>query len=112
MVVALGQGFATGGMEVLSGSIISNGYLGIPPTSVQKTGDFVRAVGLCLFAPLGGYLMDNRYSNWTVQVTFCPTPSHGEQAPCLHGRGGGLLPACCPACHLLARVVLTYADVC
>lgn len=55
-------------MEVLAGCIIANGYLGIPAASVQTSGDFVRAAGMFLFAPIGGWLTDRRFSNWTVQV--------------------------------------------
>jgi len=68
MFVAVGQGVAVGGMEVLVGCAAANGYLGLPQGSVAKYGDIVRAVGLFVFAPLGGYLVDKRFNNWTIQV--------------------------------------------
>jgi len=81
MVVAASQGFAAGALEVLAGRIIAQGYLGIPPTTVAKAGTFVRATSFFVFAPLGGWLMDKRFSNWMVQVTSTSTSSWHTASP-------------------------------
>jgi hypothetical protein len=75
MAVAVGQGVAAGGMEVLAGCVAANGYLGISRVvRVEKAGMIIRGLGLCIFAPLGGHIVDRGYNNWTVQVCWFLSP--------------------------------------
>ncbi len=71
MAVAVGQGVATGGMEILAGCVAANGYLGLPRIQVDRAGLIIRGLGMFLFAPVGGHIVDKGYNNWTVQVCFC-----------------------------------------